>query len=178
MASIPIGSTRTTSGNQPSIGRFPEGATITVKTGTPVFMSSGALIEWDGDLSTNLIAGISMEAGSNLAAAGVAETLTFGEVINQPSAVNIPRGAPINDGNMGIELAVEDTVFRGKVDTGTVSASDIGSIGDLVKDGSGGLWGIDISAPGENVVRVVAIDADDDTILFFVFLQAARQILA
>ena len=178
MASIPIRAIRTTSGNQPAIRRLPEGATITVKAGTPVFMSSGALIEWDGDLSTNLLAVISLESCANLAVAGVPETLTFGEVPNQSGAVNIPRGAPINDGKMGIEVAVEDSVFKTRVDTGTVSASDIGSIGDLVKDGSGGLWGVDITTPGENVVRVVGVDDDDDTILFVVFLQAARQLLA
>lgn len=175
---IPIRAIRTVSGNQPVIRRLPEGATITVEAGTPVFMSSGALIEWDGDLSTNLIAGLSLEPGSNLAVAGVAETLTFGSVPNQSAAVNIPRGAPLNDGNMGIEVVAEDSVFKGIVDAGTVSASNIGSIGDLVKDGAGGLWSIDVTAPAENVVRIVGIDADDDTVLHFVFLQAARQLLA
>ena len=115
MASVPMNSLRTVSGNQPQIDRIIEEALQTFLMGVPVQVNSadGGVQEWDGVTVAKAIAGISKEAASNLATVGTPLTLTFGSVPNQVLAVNIPRGAPFNDGKIGFETSVLDTVFGG-----------------------------------------------------------------
>src|SRR6266704_1632440 len=81
----------------PTMQRLPEKATLTIKFGTPIALSSGYLIERTAiDGTTKVVAGISTEAGHNLASDGVAPIggsgLTYGSVPNQSAAVNIPIG--------------------------------------------------------------------------------------
>lgn len=188
MASAIIRAVRTISGNQPAIRRIIEGATETFNAGVPVFVAvaDGGVEESltldDNGAGDNIkaIAGFSKEPGANLAATGVAETLTFGSVQNQAAAVNIPRGAPINDGRVGFEVANPDSVFRGQVGpaqsaVATLVGTDLGLSRDT--DGS---WFVDTTATGANqiAVTVVAIDADDARGVQFTVLPAAMQVAA
>ncbi|KKM70392.1 hypothetical protein LCGC14_1441160 [marine sediment metagenome] len=174
---IPIHSSRTISGNQPAIRRVGENASETFLKGVPVQLGTDGLVtEFDGSVAGGL-AGFSLEPGSNLTTDAVAETLTFGSVQNQSAAANIPRGAPLNDGRNGFEVANADTVFKGVLDAGTTTQALVGTLADLVKDGDN-QWSIDVTSPAENVVRIVAIDDDATNVVYFTVIEAARQIEA
>src|SRR5208282_1839356 len=141
---LPIIVVQTVSGNQEEIFNYLEGATQTFNNGTPVVVSSGAVVASTSALSTtNQLVGIAMYAGHNLASAGKGASPlygsigfpggspTVGSVPNQPSAVNLPHGAPFVDGLMPVQLAVEDSIFEVQVDNSTgsnytASTSDIG----------------------------------------------------
>ena len=88
---------------------FLEGVPVTYNTTT------GGVNEWNGTSFTGLIAGVSKESASNLTTVGVPKTLTYGSVPNQSGAVKIPMGAPLNDGRIGINIAVSTTVFKGQI---------------------------------------------------------------
>lgn len=175
MASAIIRSIRTVSGNQPNSRRVKEAATQTFKQGVPIQINAaGFAIEWDGVTTTGAIAGISAEGGANLTTAGVPKQQgTFGSVPNQAAAVNIARGAPINDGRVGIDTSVRDTVFRGQV--GPAQSAVQALVGDelgLTKDADG-QWFVDTTKTlaADTVVRVVALDPDDTARgVHFVFL--------
>lgn len=187
MASIPIKAVRTISGNQPVVRRLPEGATQDFLGGTPVQLTGGNIVEWDGATLTNGIEGFAYEAASDLAVAGVPETLHDpGGVPNQPSAVVIPQGAPLNDGKKGTEVAADDTVFYGQVGPDqTAASSDVGLKYGLTKD-TDDYWFVDKDktptsgggATNEAVVRVVGIDQYDDRGVYFQVLSAAQQLSA
>ncbi len=133
----------------PTIQRLPEKATLTIKSGTPMALSSGYLIERTAiDGVTKVVAGICLEAGHNLAADGTAPIggsgLTYGSVPNQSAAVNIPLGAPMADGLMGLLIACDTTIFQAKTDDAhTVAVTDVGSIFGLTKDSTPGQWYVD-----------------------------------
>lgn len=131
---------------QPMIKRFPEYLGLTIKSGTPVLLSSGYLIERTAiDDGTKQVAGICLEPGANLAASGVAKTLTYGSVENQASAVLIPGGAPLNLGTMGVALAVDSTWFVGKIVDGvTLAVTLVGATYGLTK-ATNGYWSVDTS---------------------------------
>lgn len=186
--SIEIHAVRTISGNQPAMRRLLEGATQTFKAGTPVTYdptaTTGGLKVWGGSDVTDNILGFSAEAASNLTTLGVAKTLTFGSVPNQSSAVNIPRGAPLNDGACGVELASLDTVFYGQLGKPTATAASdeytnavttVGKTYGLTLD-TDGHWMVDIDKT--NAVRIVKVNPNDPRGVEFVVLDAVRQILA
>lgn len=182
MASALIRPIRTVSGNQPATRRMAEELTQTFKAGVPTQqdVATGGLQEWDGTTVSRGIAGIAQEAASNLAATGVAQTLSFGSVPNQSSAKNIPRGAPINDGRCGIDLVVEDTVFYAQVGPAqTTAATDVGKEYGMTKDADG-QWYVDKTKTtiGTNTVcRVVKLDPNDTARgVHIVFVNTVAQI--
>lgn len=182
MASLLIQSARTVSGNQPAIRAINEAAGNTYKLGVPVMVDgAGNIIEWDGATVAQGIAGISKDIGNNLAVAGTAKTLTFGEVQNQALAVNIPLGAPLNDGKAYFEVANDDTVFFGEVGPlQTTAVADIGKQYGMSKDVDGH-WYVDkLKVGADAVVVVVELDTQWDTTrgVWFKFLQSAQQLSA
>src|SRR5262249_23989110 len=120
---LPIIPVATVSGNQEQMFNYLEGQSLTINTGTPVVVSAGAVVASTSPLSsTNLLVGIAALPGHNLASAGKGASPLFGSVgfpggsptvgsvPNQPSAVNLPHGAPFVDGLMPTYQAVEDTI--------------------------------------------------------------------
>lgn len=165
MASIEIHSVQTLSGNQARVRRIIEEATQTFLQGTPVMIAAdGGVQAWDGVTIALGIAGFSLSAASNLTTLGVAKTLTFGTVPNESSAVNIPRGAPLNDGRVDFEVSTDDTIFKGQVGPSqTVAASDVGKQYGMTKD-TDGHWYVDKTKTtvGTNtVVTVTKLDPID-----------------
>ncbi len=153
----------------PQQRRMPEAASKTFHVGVPLVLSSGYLQE-SGAISTATpaIVGISSEAAHNLASAGVAPLggsgTTYGSVPNQTSAVNVPMGAPMADGNVGTYIANNETIFQGVTDTAhTLAVTDVGSIFGLTKDTGTGQWFVDTTitatASGACVEALQLIDA-------------------
>jgi hypothetical protein len=98
--------------------------------------------------TAGVIAGVCDQFGDNLASDGVASiggsSVTFGSVPNQSAAVNIPIGAPPNDGLIGVLIACDTTIFQGVTDAAhTTAATDIGSTFGITKDSTTGYWFID-----------------------------------
>lgn len=197
MASSEIHAIGTTSGNQPRIRRIIEELTQTFLSGVPVQIvaADGGVKEWDGATVAFGIAGFSKEPANNLAAtpstpttftvgAG-SKTLTFGSVPNETSAVNIPRGAPLNDARIGLEAADGDTIFLGQVGPAqTTVAGDVGKQYGMTKD-TDGHWFVDKTKAtvGTNtVVQVVKLDPNDISAtprgVYFTVIPGAQQISA
>lgn len=131
--------------------------------------STGGVNEWNGSTYLGAIAGVSKEDASNLTTVGVPKTLTYGHVPNQPSAVKIPLGAPLNDGRIGLDTASLDTVFSGQIGpsqsrTGVIPGNQFG----LTKD-SDGHWYVDVTktptsgsgSSNQAVVEIVDLDQFD-----------------
>lgn len=149
---LPIIVVQTVSGNQENIVNYLEGATQTFNNGTPVQISAGSIVASTSPLSsTNLLAGVAMYAGHNLASAGKGASPvfgsigfpggapTFGTVPNQTAAVNLLHGSPFVDGLMPVQLAVTDSIFEVQVDNSTgasftASSADLGKFATLVTD--------------------------------------------
>jgi|SRR5262245_31604585 len=134
----------------PYVERLPEKAALTVKRGTPVVLSGGFVIERGAisSVATAIVAGVTDEDGHNLITDGTAPVggsgLTFGSVQNQPSAKNIPIGAPMADGTLGTLVASDENIFVGKTDAAhTVAATDLGTVVGITKDATSGLWFVD-----------------------------------
>ena len=201
MASSEIHSVQSVSGNQPRIRRVIEEAGQTLLSGTPVQIAAdGGVKAWDGSTVAAGIAGFSKEAGSNLsviaptpltttigiggpAGAQGAKVLTFGSVPFEASAINIPRGAPINDGRIGFEVAVADTVFYGQVGPAqTTVASDVGKQYGMTIDADNH-WFVDKTKTGGTVVaEIVKLDPNDLSAsprgVYFIILPSAAQLVA
>ena len=163
---------KTSSGNSPSTtGVYTEGASQSFIDGTPVELSAGNIIAWDGTTITNGILGIAPGVANNLASAGLGAPslpfggvgrgagLTFGSVPNQSTAVNIPYGAPLVDGRQVVELAIPDTWFEAQIDNSTTGTATTaitlldGQYG-LTKDTTGH-WYIDLGKTGASAVLVI-----------------------
>lgn len=133
----------------PQLRRLLEVAALTVKIGTPVVVSAGYAIERTAIAAVSaIIAGFTTEAAHNLASSGVAPQggsgLTYGSVQNQPSAVNIPVGAPMADGALGVDIADENTIFQGDTDTAhALAVTDVTAIYGLTKNAGNGQWFVD-----------------------------------
>lgn len=186
MASIPIGAVQTVSGNQPRIRRIIEQATQTFLAGTPVQISTtGGVQVWDGATYAFGLAGFTLEAGANLTTLGVPKTLTYGSVPNQASAVNIPMGAPLNDGRNGFEVACDDTVFLGQVGPSqSVTDASVGKEYGMTLD-SDGYWYVDTtkSTVGTNTMcRIVKLDPNDQATVkrgvYFIIARGSQQLSA
>jgi hypothetical protein len=181
MATALIQERNTVSGNQPRMQRLNEKAGQTWKSGTPVMIDTtvGALKAWDGTTITNGIAGIAKEFGANLATTGVAQQQTFGSVQNESAAANYSRPY-FNDGQSGIIVANQDTVFYGQVGPAqTTAVTDVGKQYGMTID-SDGHWYVDKTKTGVNaVLEIVGLD-DWDTArgVKFVFLSTTSQIVA
>lgn len=188
MASAVMYATRSTADTQPGMRRIIEQAGQTFLIGVPVMLNAttGAVQEWDGTTIANGIAGISKDYGANLTTTGVPKTLTYGIVQNQPLAVNIPAGAPINDGRSGFEAAIPSTIFYGQVGPSqTAVAADLAVPGYGMTKDTDGHWYVDKSkvTMGTNTVcRIVKLGGPgtpgstpwDPRSVQFVFLFAAE----
>jgi len=177
---MPIKADGSVSGNQPRVQRPPENAVQTFIGGTPVQLDTGNIEEWDGATIAAGIAGIAYEDASDLAVAGVAETAHFGSVPNEGAAVNIFRGAPLNDGHIGVEVAVQDTLFHAQVGAVAVPAGALGAHYGLTKD-TDGHWYVDtakVTVGADTVLQVVRLDENDPRGVWFVFEASASQLLA
>ncbi len=187
MASSEIHAIQSVSGNQPRMRRIIEKATQTFLSGVPVQISAadGGVAEWDGTTVANGIAGFSKEPGSNLTTVGVAKTLSFGSVPFQASAVNIPRGAPLNDGKIGFETATLDNVFLGQVGPAqTALVTDVGKHYGMTKD-TDNHWFVDKTKAtfGTNTVcTIIKLDPNDQSAtprgVYFTIDNASQQIVA
>ena len=179
MASSIIYATRSTADTQPGIRRIIELAGQTFLNGTPVQIdaATGAVRAWDGTTVTAGIAGFTKEPGANLTTTGVPKTLTYPPPPPyQPLAVNIPAGAPINDGRNGFEIATDSTIFYGQVGPAqTAVAADVGAAYGLTID-TDGHWYVDKTKTGAtSVVKVVKLAQFDTRGVQFVVMTPAQQ---
>jgi hypothetical protein len=175
---VPIIVARTTQDSSPAFRRYQEKAAQTFIEGTPVFRdTNGGVAEWSGVVATSKVAGIAIEPAANLTTLGTAKTLTFGAVPNQSAARNIPRGAPLNDGSIGVQLADDTTEFQGVTDSAVAALeTDVGEPYGLTKD-TNNYWLID-KGKTDSIVITGVYPGDADRLggrLFFRFLSAAAQ---
>ena len=198
ITAVPILPVKTLSGNQWASRRIIEESAQTFKIGTPVALAAdGGIIAWGGGTVTGLVGsvvGISYEAASNLASTGLGApqpnqpvtglgaSLTFGSVPNEASAKNIPHGAPLNDGRVGLLLAAnQDTVFSATLGTtgNPTNWNDnlIGTLAILAIDTGANFWYVNTAAGTQ--VRIVGRDLRDPTgtgnRVLFSFLSTAVQ---
>lgn len=198
----PIGVVETTTGLTPFTAANPEKAGQTFKYGVPVQINAGYTQEWDGTTIAAAIAGFSLTVGLNLGSNGAGAPgpfsqigppgtiQTYGNVPNQPAAVNIAVGAPISDGRTLFETSVDNNIFEATYDNsaGTVPANytptqaQIGTQFGLTKDANG-QWYLDggKTTAGTNTVAVlVGINPIDGSIVNarvrFQIIPAAKQL--
>ena len=191
---------KTVSGNQPQISAYKEDAGRTFLNGVPVELAAGYIQEWDGTTVAAGILGVGTTFGSNLGSPGAGApgpftgvgfpgtSTTFGSVPFQPSAVNIPHGAPMSDGRQLSYIANADSIFEGQIDNAsganyTLLVTDIGKEFGLTKDVTGH-WYIDRNkvTVGVNTV-VVVVDTTIDGLIanarvLFKFVETAWQLAA
>lgn len=178
-----IGSVQTISGNTPFTGSISEKASQTFLQGVPVQLNAGFVQKWDGATYTAGILGFSLQPAANLASNGKGtpggfsqvgppgSTSTYGSVPYQPSASNIPIGAPMTDGRTLYEQANNDTIFEAQFDNsaGAVAAdytptiAMIGSQFGLTFDANGYAYvdGGKVTAGTNTCVVMVGINPDD-----------------
>lgn len=139
----------------PLIKHPPEAATQTCKQGVPMVLSSGNAQECAFG-GAEIVYGVSVEAGHNLAVAATAEELSVATPPNQASAKTIPLGAPIKDGTIGVYAADGRNEFSVMLKDGQVfTAAMVGTTYGLTKD-SGGYWYLDnTDTTGDNAVATV-----------------------
>lgn len=175
--------------------RIIEDASQTLLRGTPVMINTanGALKAWDGASLANAIVGIAQEDAHNFATAGPdaptpfvpylgpGSSLKVGNVPNEPSGINIPRGAPFIDGRLGVVPGLQSYTFRGLSGNAgaltTPTAADIGNNYGLTIDSNNQYWYVDFSKTGASAaVKMVALDPADGSIsgarILFQFLPA------
>ena len=199
ITAIPIQPAHSFSGNQWKAFRLIEESAQTFKLGTVLALAAdGGVIAWAGATVSGALGspiGISYEAASNLATTGkgapnpqqpvvgLGAALTFGSVQNESAAVNIPHGAPLNDGRVGFFTANPDNVYSATLGNAgspaTPANTDVGATYGLTIDSGSNFWYVDKSK--SNLVKVVDLDLRDapaaGTRVLFVFLQTAVQIL-
>jgi hypothetical protein len=158
------------------VNRSAEKATQTFLQGTPVQFdvagATGFIIACPAmtSVATALMAGFSVEPGSNLSTSGVAKTQNLTQVPpNQPNAVITPLGAPINDGTVGFAVADNTTEFIGVLGDSSNNALavlaqvQVGAIFGLFKDPGNSFWYVDHNvttvAGGACVVITALVDA-------------------
>lgn len=172
----PIICSKTTSGNTPKTRSLIEKAGQTFYTGVPVMVdqATGGIQEWDGATIALGIAGISGQAGSNLASTGagapgpfqpytgLGSGLSWGNVPNQASAKNIARGGPFVDGRCPYFVAEEDTTFEAAVGGAqTTVVTDVTKTYGMTKD-TDNLWYVDRTKTGGSAVcKIIALHPND-----------------
>jgi len=196
---IPIEVVYTTDDTTELTQTRPEAAGQTFLQGVPVQLNAGNLQVWDGVTIAAGIAGISLENAHNLATAGAGAPsafapvgfpgtgTTFGVVPNQPSAVNIPEGAPFSLGLLTFAEASLNTIFRAQTDNSTGAATtptkaNVGQQFGISFDANNHAY-IDFAktTPGTNtVVMLYDLDPIDGSIanarVLFKFVKAAIQL--
>lgn len=199
--SIPILPAKSISGNQWHATRIIEESAQTFVAGVPVALAAdGGVIVWAGAILTGAVGsiiGISYEAASNLASTGLGApkpgqpfvglgaTLTFGSVPNESAAKNIPHGAPINDGRVGLIIANQDNLFSAAFGNAGAAATpantDLGVSYGLTAD-TNNFWYVDKSKTGASAaVKIVQLDLRDTPAagsrVIFQFLSGVVQLL-
>ena len=163
----------TVSGNQPRVVQIIEDSGQTYKYGTPVMLHStnGAVEAWDGSTVPGII-GVVKTFGQNLTTAGVAAPLSYGSVLNQSAAKNIPVGQPLAYGKAMVEVAAADTLFHGQVGPAqTMAATNVGIKCSIAVD-TDGHWYVDIGNVSTVLVAYpVGIDQFDTRGVYFTFFQ-------
>jgi hypothetical protein len=176
-----------------------EKASQTFIKGTPVMLASGVVQAWDGTTITAGIAGVSNEDAHNLGSDGLGAPgaftpvgfpgtgTTFGSVPYEPSAVNIPLGAPFVIGQINFAEANLETVFMAQCDSSagspaaTPTQATLGAQFGLTKD-TNGHWYIDFNkvTVGTNTVLIINGFTIDGLIqcarLLFTFTKTALQL--
>lgn len=155
---------QTVSGNSPSVRRLPENALKTFVQGAPLVFSAGYLQESAAIAAdTTKIVGFANENAHNLASAGVGGSgATFGSVQNMASGKNIIVGSPPQDGNIGVEIAVDDNLFVGYTDLAhTLAVTDVGTAYGLTKDAVSGFWFVDTTITAGNGAILVIVGLYD-----------------
>lgn len=198
ISAIPILPVGSVSGNQFRATRLIEEATQTFQLGTPVSIASGdgGVQAWVANTQgpgQGGICGISYEAASNLSSTGKGAptpfqpftgpgtTITFGSVPNESSAVNIPHGAPLNDGRVGLIIPAPDVVFSAILGNNgnpvTPATTDVGKQYGLTIDSNSKFWYVDrnkTTAGTNTVLTVIGLDLRDvpgaGTRVLFTFL--------
>lgn len=164
ITAVPIVVRSTKTNASPVVANVGEKATQTFKAGTIVALSTGYIAAWGGVDPANVavLCGVSIVAGSSLTTANTPKTLTFGSVPNQSSAVNIPLGAPANDGKCEIYTADDKTIFAGTFGTSgaaaTIAVTNVGVAYGLTLDTGSNYWYVDSgkSTLATNTAVVVA----------------------
>lgn len=178
----------------------PEAAGQTFLSGTPVQLNSSGFVQaWDGTTVSAGILGVAESFGLNLGSAGAGAPAppfggitgsgaiqTYGNVPNEPNAVNVAIGTPISDGRTLYIEPNQDNIFQALFDNsnGTVAAdytptqASIGVSYGLTKDANG-LWYVDKNKTSSNaVVQIVGLPLGSfiNAPVNFVFLTSAIQI--
>lgn len=163
----------------PFTNALPEKAGQTFLSGTPVQLNAGFVQAWDGVTIAAGILGISESFGLNLASNGLGAPAapfgqitgsgaiqTYGNVPNQPSAVNVALGTPISDGRTLYMEPNSDNIFEALFDNSagnvaadyTPTAADVGVNYGLTKDANG-LWYVDKGKTGAAaVLQIVGLN--------------------
>jgi hypothetical protein len=142
-------------------------------------------------VATAHIAGFSQEAASNLSTSGIAQTQNLtNKVPNQTNAVITPIGAPPNDGNCGVQLAIPQASFQAKFGDSSdntlavLAQAQVSGIFGLTKDATTGFWYVDnhITATASGAcVEVVSLIDPVGTLngrVEIIVLNAAQQLSA
>lgn len=152
----PIRLARSVGEGAPRIVSPPEGATKTHKEGVPMVLSSGNAQEaaFGGP---EIVYGVSIHVGQNLAVAGTAESISIGTAPNMASSAIIPIGAPIEDGYAHMYAADGRSTFYIMLKDGQVFTNAmVGGTYGLTKDATSGYWYLDnTDTSGDNAVAVV-----------------------
>jgi hypothetical protein len=196
---IPFEVVKTTDNTTELTNTEQEAAGQTFLKGVPVQLNAGNVQQWDGVTIASGILGVSLEDAHNLATAGAGAPsaftpvgfpgtgVTFGSVPNQPSAVNIPAGAPFSKGMVTYAEAVVNTIFRGQTDNSTgagttPTSASIGKQYGISFDANNHAY-IDFAkaTPGVNTVVIIYdLDPIDGSIanarILFKFIKAAMQL--
>jgi hypothetical protein len=201
----PVFPVETDSGNTDRTQAIPELAGQTFLGGVPVQLTGAGFIQkWDGTTITAGISGISSSFGQNLGTDGAGAPQpgyqqvtgnkalqTYGNVVNEPNAVNIALGTPAIDGRTLFFVANGDTRFNIQVDNsaGAVPADYIPTLLEMLGKSygitfdSGGTCYLDANkdTPGTNTVfQVLDYDSVDGNLVnghvIGKFITAARQL--
>lgn len=169
---VPIVCVTNKNGNNPAPvtnGNITEGATQTFKAGTPLEMSGGNYIAWDGVAPDQdpVILGISLQAGQNFAVAATPVPSNYGSVQNQSSAVNVFGTGPVILAGQPFAVAGSGNVFAGLFGNAGASqlpaTTDIGVYYGLTKDSTTGYWYVDKAKTADADVAVLITGLDPQT---------------
>lgn len=188
-------------GTTPFTSAQPEAAGQTFAFGTPVQLNGNGFVQaWDGTTVAAGILGVAESFGLNLGSAGlgaptppfggitgVGAIQTYGNVPNEPNAVNIALATPISDGRTLYMEPNQDNIFQAMFDNsaGTVAAdytptqASIGVSYGMTKDSAGPYWYVDKNKTGGSaIVQIVGIPAGSfvNAPVNFVFLTSAIQV--
>lgn len=211
ITAIPIQPVQSAPDYQFRAERVIEEATQTFKNGTVVSLAAdGGVQAWNGATYGTAFTGgalgapigISYESASNLATTGKGAPVPFspltgvgaaqglfGYVQNEPSAVNIAHGAPINDGRVGFFPAASGIIFSATFGNAgspaTPSNTNVGVVYGMTIDSGGNFWYVDaskVTAGTNTLVKVTGLDPRDvpgpGTRVLFQFLPYAVYLLS